>query len=378
MKRTLLISSIFLIASIFAACSNATQSKSTEVEKSLPSTPDEIKSVSFPETYEKEFDNITFHTDLVIKNKDKINDFVKTSATLQVVDQDKAFEEFFSNLGSYDTEEIEAENEKGEKVKAVCYRTQDGTALYSGPGLSQLTYINSRLTPYVYSALRLTKGDETYNADKYSLESELPFATRAVAFADVKDKLSNIGIEIGNSYKAYSLDYKTMQQEEYSMGTDGEEDTSNYKESWSADDECYYFIINQEYNSLPVYSVFAEYFKEVSDENTPIQIIYSKNGIESISTDKMFSFSEESEKVSLAEFDKIAQTVVDKYSMILGDSSYNVKSAVLYYMVDTSVGKGTYKVNPVWILDIEECTPKDGVIGNIQMVINAVTAEEIE
>ena len=370
-----------LIVGLLSGCSKNVEPDTVTYKEITPEPgrlPEpELPEYDFPELYQEERDSVTFETAIIINNREDMGSFVKTTAELQAVDKDKLFEEFFSDIPSYDEYEHESKNEKGEKVTTITYVASGETHLSIGPYSSMFNYSSPELSPYVNRAFRLDEKYDDYNADKYSLEHEFSFASKKESFTDIKDCLQEAGIQIGDSYKAYALDHATMQQEEYCMGMNGQEDKSGYKQSWTKEDDCYYFIMRQDFHGLPVYHVFSEVFKDAADINAPVQVQYSAKGIESIYVEKVFAFKQDGQEVILVDFADIAETVFNKYGMILGSSSYKVTEARLHYMVDVMSGKGVYEVFPVWILSIEESTPDEGVTGTLQMIINAATTEEV-
>lgn len=374
MKKVLVIIMAMTVI-MLAACENLKE-KNNE-ESSNKSKLNSKIVYDLPQKYNGSFGKVNFETDIIIDNRGANKPYVESTAELQKVNYEKAVKFFLSGKKEKEKHESDCQNEKNEKVKAITYIGENGEQLSLGPNSSMITFLSKSLYPYIIKSFRLQNKDERYNADKYSLKDELNFSTREKAFEDIKNTLSEIGIQIDDEYKAYALDHKIMKLEQYSMGADGNEDKSHYKNSWSEEDDAYYFIIGQKYKGLPTYHVFSEFFNYKGDENEPIQVVYSKNGIEYISIEKVFDFKENSKDIKIVEFKNIANTVVNKYEQILGASSYNVKSAKLHYMIDVLSGKGVYNVKPVWILDIEESTPNDGAIGNIQMIIDAVTGEEI-
>ncbi|WP_142413833.1 hypothetical protein [Hathewaya massiliensis] len=362
--------SILLICSMLTACSAKEPSAGSE---------DGGKAIEVTKmtNYNKTFDNVEFQTEIIIDRQDKNKPFVQTTATLQDINKDKAVETLISNLKVVEKQESHEENERKQSIKCTNYQMQNEGFLSMGPISSMLSFTRDKFVRHVMSAFRMDERYEDYNVKKYSADKEFSFAKKKDAFKDIKEKLSFIGIDLGDNYKAYALDYETMKKEEVVMDMDGKEDKKAYKESWGEEDNCYYFIMWQRYDDLPVYHVFADTFKKVSEENLPVKVIYSKRGVEYMEIEKVFNFSKDTKEVSLASFDKVAKTVADKYGMVLGKSSYKVTKAQLYYMVDTSVGNGTYEVNPVWIFNVQEMDKNKKIIGNLQTVVNAVTAKEI-
>lgn len=339
--------SILLICSILTACS----AKESSTESPEKNTPTEVTKMT---NYNKTFDNVEFETEIIIDRKDKNKPFVQTTATLQSINKDKAVETLISNLKVIEKQEGHGKDEKKQTIKYIDYYMENEGFFSVGPISSSLLFTRDKFTRHVMSAFRMDERYEDYNVKKYSADKEFSFANRKDAFKDIKEKLSSIGIDSGDNYKAYGLDYETMKKEEFVMDMDGKEDKKAYKDSWGEEDNCYYFITWQRYDDLPVYHVFIDKFKNISEENSPVKVMYSKRGIESMEIEKVFNFAKDTKEVSLASFDKVAKTVSDKYGMILGKSSYKVTKAQLYYMVDTSVGNATYEVNPVWIFNIQE------------------------
>lgn len=374
MKKKVIFFLLSMVSGILVACDQSVESKHTKRSKDVINTNDEIHLCSIPKRYQKVFEHVVFDTDLIIKNRK--GPFVQTKATLQVVDKDKALLEYFSDVKKYEKIEETLKDRNGRKVQITDYIAPDNTKLTLTSHTSRIIYSNPRLAPYIFNAFHNTENPEDNNSNQYATVTDFPFASRKEAFADIKKSLSNIGIEI-QTFQVYCLDYHTLRQEEYCVDMDGQEDVEAYKDLWTEDDDCYYFFAGQEFLGIPVYHVYAEIFPEVAEAYAPVKVIYSKNGIEDLEVERVFDFSEDTKQVSLVGFDKIAQTVVNKFDKILGDSIYKVSSAELYYMVDILNGKDSYQVFPVWILKIQENYPKGELGDKVQMVIDAVTAEEI-
>lgn len=333
--------------------------------------PEENNVITFPENFSETIGNVTFNMDIIVNADLTENSIVTAKAQMQKVNQEKAFQLFFSDIATYDTYDYEEEDEYGKMAHQVTYVSPKETTLVYGPQSSKFDYMERDLVPYVLNAF-MPFQDERYNADLYSTETKLSFMTREEAFDKIQNALKEFDIGIDAAYICYALDHETMQSQEYHEDMDGNIDKSQYKTQWSGEDDCYYFYINQTYKGLPLYHVYNEVFADQEDTNAPIQAVVSGEGIEWLNIEKVFALSDEQGGVSLADMDAVIRTVADKYNQVLGDAAYEVTKAELCYYVDLSSGMGTYDVKPVWILTGSEKSGK-----TIQIIIDAQTAGEI-
>lgn len=327
--------------------------------------------MTFPENYHETIGNVTFNMDIIVKDDLTESSVVTAKAQMQGVNQEKAFQLFFSDIASYETYDYEEEDEYGKTAHSVTYVSPEETTLSYGPESCKLEYMERDLMLSVLNAF-VPFEDERYNADLYSTEAQLSFKTREEAFETVQKTLQAVDIDMETDYTGYALDYETMRSQEYYEDMDGQIDKSQYKQQWSNADDCYYFYIDQIYRGLPLYHVYNQVFGDAGDINAPIRAVVSGEGIEWLKIEKVFVFSDEQGGVSLADMDAVIKTAADKYNQELGDAAYEVTKAELYYYVDLSSGMGIYDVKPVWILSGCEKGGK-----KMQMIVDAQTAEEI-
>lgn len=351
-----------------AGCSNDSKtppqaSTSSEAEIS-ESVSEEFASsetgIEIPERYDKEAENVSFKTDINVSENVRENGLRKLSATIQKPDPVKVF-----NCLMGDTE-IRAKNE------------EDNNYWYEGVNNEILTINNTSIGfstdfyVYVSNAFRLQQGYSDYNADKYKLDKDLEFASRQDAFEDIRQALTAMGIDIEEQYTCYVLEHSMLQSEEYAMDINGNVDQAVYKDSWTKDDDSYYFAINQKFDDTPAYHVFYDNFPLAADENAPIQVLYNKNGIQFLQLEKVFAFTEQESNYDLKPFEEIAEVIETKYGMLLDGSTYSVNQATLYYM-ENKVNDEQYEVIPVWIFNTE-----DKETGKtLQDIVNAETGKEI-
>ena len=316
--------------------------------------------IEIPERYEKEADNVYFKADVIVSSQVRENGLQKISASVQRPDPAKVLECLMGDA------EIDEKNEEEDNYWYVGANGESLTINNTSIGFATKFYV------YVSNAFRLQQGYSDYNADKYELDKDFGFASRQQAFEDVRQSLQIMGIDVENEYKCYVLEHSILQSEEYVMDMNGNVDQSNYKGSWTQDDDSYYFVINQKYGDTPAYHVFYDNFPLIADENAPIQVLYNKNGIQFLQLEKVFSFSEQEGIYDLKPFEEIVEVIENKYGMLLDGSTYSVNQATLYYM-ENETSDGQYAVSPVWIFNIVD--NEDGKA--LQDVVNAQTGEEI-
>ena len=365
MRFTAIIATTLCIS--LAGCSNdsktpqtGTSSKAETSENvSEESAPSEI-GIEIPERYDKEAENVSFKTDINVSENVRENGLRKLSATVQKPDPAKVFDCLMGDT------EIREKNEEDNNYWYEGVNNEILTINHTSIGFSTNFYV------YVSNAFRLQQGYSDYNADKYELDKDLEFASRQEAFENIRQELETMGIDIEEQYKCYVLEHSILQSEEYAMDINGNIDQTGYKDSWTQDDDSYYFAINQKYDDTPAYHVFYDNFPLAADENAPIQVLYNKDGIQFLQLEKVFAFTEQESNYDLKPFEEIAEVIETKYGMLLDGSTYSVNQATLYYM-ENKMNDEQYEVIPVWIFNTE-----DKETGKtLQDIVNAETGREI-
>ena len=350
-----------------AGCSDDTKTSQTNTSSkaetsesvSEESAPSEI-GIEIPERYDKEAENVSFKTDINVSENVRENGLRKLSATVQKPDPAKVFDCLMGDT------EIRAKNEEDNNYWYEGVNNEILTINNTSIGFSTNFYV------YVSNAFRLQQGYSDYNADKYELDKDLEFASRQEAFENIRQALETMGIDIEEQYKCYVLEHSMLQSEEYAMDINGNIDQTGYKDSWTQDDDSYYFAINQKYDDTPAYHVFYDNFPLDADENAPIQVLYNKDGIQFLQLEKVFAFTEQESNYDLKPFEEIAEVIATKYGMLLDGSTYSVNQATLYYM-ENKMNDEQYEVIPVWIFNTE-----DNETGKtLQDIVNAETGKEI-
>lgn len=366
------------IVLLLTGCSNSTPSTDTDPTQSEIEYTTEVEELTypnFPERYEQEDGNVSFNCTIKISTDLNTKKLYTATANQCELNVTAAFNELYSQIADYETYEYEEKNEYGNTVKTTTYVDKNETSFSYGPMSSKLSFMKMDKMPYILAAFRLDESYDDYNADLYSTESELAFASREETYTDLMTLFQKIDAPTEYAYKAYALDQDTLKSQEKHEDMNGNNDPSSYKTDWSSTDDCYYFVMRQCFEEIPVYHVYADIFSMESDMNTPVQAVISSEGIESLDIEKIFSFSNKKTVTNLMPFDKVAASVSYKYNQLSEVGTYEITSAELYYYVDLSSGTGTYDVYPCWILKGTELQNSDS--NNIQIIINAQTGEEI-
>ena len=346
------------------ACASTSDSKETLTEssaitnESTDSSSTTQVSGNFPEKLNMEIERVSFDAE-VIAHSSANKKSKSYEVTVRKFDKEKVKEKLLSNI---------------EVAETINYGDEDS---YQGTKEEYLSvsptriYFYKNLYLYVNNAFSLFEDDR--NAESYK-DTDFDFASRDAAKEIVLKELDSLGAGLGSDYfiNMYSLDYETMKENEKVLDMDGEPDKSAYKPEWSSKDNCYYLCIRQSVNGIPVGYKYADADENINEYNAPIQLLYSSSGIEFLSIDKMFDFSDKNEEVVLADMDKVSACIAKKYNDILNEAKYSVSKLELHYIC-VKESETKYTVRPAWVVTMSEI----GDDRPLQMIIDAQTAEEI-
>ena len=363
MKKFLLFFSWGLLALMLSGCGKAEEKgEQVQSEENAETVQSTEQPYDFLEAYSNTMENVTFTTEIIVNDGVREKGLYSTKAYLQKLDAEKAFEKLFG-----ESEVIEQREFDLEGGKERYYRGSNGESLSTRPnGLFMMKPL------FIHALNTFSLEGEDYNGDLYLTGEEFEFMGIEEAYETLKKEISEFGLDIEGQYHCYSLNYKTMEENEYAMGHDGKEDPSVYKDEWTAEDNGYFFAIHQEVQDCVVQYPVADAFFKISDANAPIQIFYTKNGIEHLDISNIFTFEESDEQLYLKSFDEIAAAIAKKYNMLLTESEYEVTKAELFWRpVETE--EEYYEMLPAWEVTVLEKAAQR----TFEMYINAVTAEEI-
>ena len=346
------------------ACASTSDSKETLTEssaitnESTDSSSTTQVSGNFPEKLNMEIERVSFDAE-VIAHSSANKKSKSYEVTVRKFDKEKVKEKLLSNI---------------EVAETINYGDEDS---YQGTKEEYLSvsptriYFYKNLYLYVNNAFSLFEDDR--NAESYK-DTDFDFASRDAAKESILKELDSLGAGLGSDYfiNMYSLDYETMKENEEVLDRDGGLDKPAYKPDWSSKDNCYYLCIRQSVNGIPVGYKYADADENINEYNAPIQLLYSSSGIEFLSIDKMFDFSDKNEEVVLADMDKVSACIAKKYNDILNEAKYSVSKLELHYIC-VKESETKYTVRPAWVVTMSE----NGDDTPFQMIIDAQTAEEI-
>lgn len=323
-----------------------------------------------PDVYRRSEDNIQFEAQVICPNWVRTGEIEIPQIELQLLEEDSIVDEVFKDISisKKTTDELLGEDGKTSKI-----------AYYTGiheESLSIQSYRVDYNTPFYRNYLSHAF-DLERNAEKYSLDKQLAFFDTKTAWDIIKNMFYNMNVEIGvnPSYKSYVLDYQTLSSEEYVIDMNGELAKDAYKESWTEQDEGYYFCVWQNYQGVNIHCPNIEFINEYADFNSPVQILITQNEISYLSIGRTFIIMPKENKKSLVDLEKISDAVIKKLSMIITDAQYTVESMELCYY-PKKMNNDKYEMTAVWILNIVEESPS-GNESDFQMAIDAITAEEL-
>ena len=354
-----------MFMTVMTACASSSSDQGTltkqavvNIESTDSSSTSQI-SGSFPEKLSMEIERVKFDAEVLAHSS--VNMKAKSyEPTVRKFDKEKFENKLLSNI---EVAEKRSENDmdsysgtKGE------YLSVSSTAIF----------FYTDLYRYVNNAFSLYKDDG--NAELYMKNIDFDFASREEAKESILKEFDSLGAGLGSEYfiNMYSLDYETLKENEKVIDMEGEIDKSAYKADWNSKDNCYYLCIRQSVNGIPVGYKYADADENINEYNAPIQLLYSSSGIEFLSIDKMFDFSDKNEEVVLADMDKISACIAKKYNDILDERKYSVNKLELYYIC-VKEGEKKYTLRPAWVVTMSEL----GDDTPFQMIIDAQTAKEL-
>ena len=338
------------------------------------------ENIEFPKRFEKSYDKVDFQADVVIADGVDLNQICRKVVNRAYYDNDRAYERLFQGKELKIDQQNEVFGDNGEMIPNRDCLSVDGES-FSMDGQT-LNFVKP-FTGYIFRCMRLEKRNPEYNMDRYELNGDLDFMSREEGENQIVSLLADIGFEEKFDFMStvYAMDYKTMEQEEYAMDMEGNEDTSRYKEVWTEEDNCYNYFLRQEIDGLPLYYLYGGVFKELDICNVGVNAVYSKDGLQYIRIDKLFVVDDSVNPVpvSFLEIEELAQSVDEQYSMIISDADFVVHQMALYLMAEKASDETYYELFPVWILSMEQIQDKQGekVRTPLQSVIHAETGEVI-
>jgi len=201
-----------------------------------------------------------------------------------------------------------------------------------------------------------------------AIDKDWDFASREEAYDQIKSAYSQLGIAISDQYDVYTYDYETLKKNEQDSlyGNESSED-------WSEADNCYYFVLQQELNGLPVTKQGNGSFSdETNVTNGPsLDVIYTGNGIEMLNIMDPYEVKTVEQSTSVISLEDAMKSFGNFCAQIEGGSIRTITGIRYEYVpiAKENNSKSGYDLVPCWTFKVS------GGLENEWYFINAVTRE---
>lgn len=350
------------------------QAKVTEVEID---TEIEQNYFEIPDSYKKEIpdSSLSFDAEVIVpENFDADNLYMGTAN--KVLDRDKIYHAFFKEGKEVQKDTWNAVTSWGENEAGETDEDRDGNyLLLEGNYHANFESVDGT---YINNCVRVDTIEGENNIDILEKVADLEFMGKEQAKENVESFLNSMGLSTkGNQYTIFALDVETLKEQEKIIDKYGNDTNEGKNPEWTKEQEGYYFFGEQTFQGLPVWSKISVedsgYFENIIE--LPIQIFYSEKGVRLCDLKNYYQMEENSEKVVLAPFERIVESIEDKYKDL--DSNGLIVRKMKLMEFPKRQKDGTYQMIPVWVCFMDVIM-SDGERETLylQMPINAITGEE--
>lgn len=262
---------------------------------------------------------------------------------------------------------IDDDEESADKPKEVHFILQDGATVTYG---RDVNYADVNKSKYYINT--------QYREDSQLCQfpnKELLFLSKEEGVEKIRGMLSDIGIspEIFH-FSVVALDHETLKRIEESLLEEGLIETNQKKNDWSESDDAYYIYAYQEEKDITIFNENMSVIREFADDgpaNAAFYALLTSEGIVNFQTSFVYDLDWNQEAVELKPFEQIADTVEQKYEMILNDAVYEVTRA--RFALEISLDeRQRYQAIPIWYFEVTENDVMKSIVW-----VNAVTGKEI-
>ena len=215
-----------------------------------------------------------------------------------------------------------------------------------------------------------------------AIDKDWDFASREEAFDQIKSACSKLGIEISDQYIVYAYDHaslkKIWQDHLAQLIAEGNEinlEADDWSEDadWSEADNCYYFVLQQELNGLPVTKQGngSDSAETNVTQGPTLEVIYTKNGIEMLGIMDPYEVKTVEQSSAVISLEDAMKALGNFYAQIEGGSIRTITGISYEYVpiAKDNYGKSGYDLVPCWTFQVS------GDNDNEWHFINAVTRE---
>ena len=329
----------------------------------------------FPTRVEREVSDVfSYNADITVGKDFDRNQFYQCTAVLRKPDPQKWMDFFQVDSENWEISEYEdAETRNGEiGTRINCVKGNEET-LYIGE--NHLLYCVNNMH-YINLSQNFVNNEYVLPADQtFSKDSDLPFESREENWKNISRSLSELDLLIDDCIiiSEYSLDLESLQKQEEILFQAGLKREDEKNPFWSTADEGYYYILIQGYQGLPVFCrrTTASLTEEDETSKASLNLYCTDAGFRLIDLIYWYDFQKTDQKITLTSFDKIMETIDQKYANVKQEHKMEVTECRLM-LYPKDVGKEEMEVIPIWLCTIEREFSRP-----IYLSIHAVTAEEV-
>lgn len=351
-----------------------------------PLSTETIAEIKVPDTVSMELDDLLTVDAVVRCPETLLAQLPKFRAEIQVFSGQEVFDVLFS--GKSVTQKDTHPAEDGTDNYHLVYWSADGSLLVCGSAIIDFhTPFSDRIESVFYPnySYNYRVGDTYYNADQFPKSKDLEFRSVDEVYSELQLLFSEWGIELSSEYDCYTLDHETLAEQsliisERNSSTLWSGYQSTYKDyPWSADDECYYFVLRQDVQGIPMTILWHGGTDDgTSVSGSEIKVMYGSGGIERLYCFWTYRFSDDGPTgiADIISLEKALETVAKKFENIILTSEVTVSEIEFCYAPCRNGEQ--FDIIPVWIFKTEQMDTNIGRMQINYIFVNAETGEEIE
>lgn len=323
---------------------------------------------------------VIVNAELKVPEAAELEDMPVYSASLQELPFDKFSNSFAKNRSVIEKTEQPSEDNIGNGSYKY-YQLEDG---------STLTYNGGIFLHYSSAKYRNIQVDfEIENDEEDSFNKDFDFETRELADKKIREIFRDLGLEVAEECKSYSIDYKWLQEKnqmpEY---PDIAEKIQIEMEEivWSNKLDCYLFRYFGSANNMPITNQLREE-KGILIPAPGIYVVYSRDGIEQIDISNCFQIENEENRTSVYGVNEILDVLDEKYNSIILEGNYSVDKLQLEYVPIETAQANKYQLIPAWriyvsheinIQNKDDPSKSEVIALPTQILFNAIDGTELQ
>lgn len=324
-------------------------------------------------------EQVSVDADVIIPQELNILSVNVYSAQKAVFGEESTYRLFFGDEPFASRKE---NSQKKNGLHSTFYTAEDGRTLLAG---ANACIFQTSLSQYVRNIFVDNGFDPNYNVPRYTKQSELDFETKEGAFANIKEILSQLNIEVYNQYQCYTMPYDVMREESLKLKQDLPIAAGDYKTEWAKEEDCYLFRLNAYIEPLPI--IYEDHGNP--DDGTlvlgsTIEVIYSVNGVEYLLANSIYKQkSTEQENVNLISLDDALAKAEMLVNSVIITGEIKIEEIKLQYIPLPADKNGMqFTLVPAWSFRVANTIPLENnetktITTRYWIHVNAITGEEI-